>query len=82
MLLVSLACFPASLIYVTALPAREAKPERTIILSIYLSSSAFKRRGNNDAARETFGNLLRRARERERVRELEQDRGVNRERSE
>lgn len=39
---------------------REAKPERTIILSIYLSSSAFKRRGNNDAARETFGNLLRR----------------------
>lgn len=59
---------------------REAKlkPERTIILSIYLSSSAFKRRGNNDAARETFGNLLRR--ERKRGGEGGRGRGVDRER--
>lgn len=46
------------LVYVTV--GCEAKPERTIILSIYLSCAAFKRKENNDAARETFGNLLRR----------------------
>ena len=70
---------PLLLIYVTgAASQREAKPERTIILSIYLSSSAFKRRGNNDAARETFGNLLRGARKRETARRVGGREGVKR----